>query len=97
MISGEDEQYLEVRAREAALQEILDDLVRTPRDWTVDGAAEELRGRIEARGLPPRAPSWVTAAAEGIGRGEAYVVSAETKREEDVPPPPRHLENKVVD
>ncbi|NHA67962.1 hypothetical protein [Phycicoccus flavus] len=96
-MSIEDEELARHDSEDVVLQQVIDELVRTDRAWTVDAAATELRDGIEAAGLPPRAPSWVTAVAEGVVRGEAYVVTTATRRETDVPQPPKHLENRVID
>ncbi len=79
--------------RERTLQEIIDALVEEPRHRSVAEAATDLERRIADRGLPAMPPPWVQAVAEGVVRGDAYVVSADTLRHMDIPAPSTHAES----
>lgn len=83
--------------REHALQEIIDALVEDSRHRSVADAAGDLERHIADRGLPAMPPPWVRAVAEGVVRGEAYVISADTLRHMDIPAPQTHREPYGVD
>ena len=73
--------------RDQVLQRIIDAMTREHREQAADAAARELERRIADHGLPAMPATWLEAVGTGIVRGEAYVVSARTVEEEDVPTP----------
>ncbi|MGB7818605.1 MAG: hypothetical protein WBL35_07685 [Ornithinibacter sp.] len=73
--------------RDAVLQDIIDAMVRESSSWAADDAAHVLEDRIAGRGLPVMPEPWIRAVASGVARGEAYVVSARTHEDMDIPAP----------
>ncbi|MGB7818990.1 MAG: hypothetical protein WBL35_09700 [Ornithinibacter sp.] len=83
--------------RERTLQEVIDALVEDPQHRSVAEAVDDLERRIADRGLPAMPPQWVHAVAEGVVRGDPYVVSADTLRQMDIPAPTTRAEPYVID
>ncbi|MEO3937599.1 hypothetical protein V3N99_12690 [Dermatophilaceae bacterium Soc4.6] len=86
-MTEEDASQTQRECRERTLQEIIDAMVRAKQDRSVDDVAGDLRQRIAESGLPAKPNSWLQAVADGVVRGDAYVVSADTLRTMDIPPP----------
>ena len=81
-----DERLERRRARDTALQAVVDDLTRRSRGRPVDEVRTDLRGSLEAEGLPEMPSGWLDAVASAATIGDPYVVSSYAERVDDVPP-----------
>ncbi len=73
--------------RSLTLQHVIDDLVATGPNHTVEELAARLVATLRERGLPAMPQAWIEAVAESAAAGNPYVVSRVTAEHEDVPAP----------
>ncbi len=87
MTTDEQDTAADREDRQQVLQRIIDTMTREHHEGDADAATRELERRIADHGLPEMPAPWIEAVARGVVRGEAYVVSARTVEDVDVPSP----------
>lgn len=81
-----DERLEHRRARDTALQAVVDDLARRSRGRPEEDVRAELRRTLAEEGLPEMPEGWLDAVASAATIGDPYVVSSHAERVDDVPP-----------
>jgi hypothetical protein len=81
-----DEEIERRRARDTALQEVVDDLVRRSEGRPLDEVRADLERSLADRDLPGMPPGWLDAVASAATIGDPYVVSSYAEHHDDVPP-----------
>jgi hypothetical protein len=96
-----DDEYDEAierrRARDTALQHVVDDLVRRSPGRPAAEIRAELEGALADRGLPTMPEGWLDAVTRSAAIGDPYVVSAYAEEHEDVPPVQDHHAGRIIE
>ncbi|HET7761108.1 MAG TPA: hypothetical protein VFL46_02030 [Phycicoccus sp.] len=85
-----DEALEHRRVRDAALQGVVDDVVRRSVDRPVPEIRLDLERTLAERGLPPMPEGWLEAVSSAAAVGDPYIVSTYSERADDVPPTRHH-------